>query len=376
MKNIIDLKNIPLVNNLFNTPEESLRAKKYPLRIKEYENLIMKLDLDINSDEMFSNYLYRSSVNLPYVEHCKKMWQDIAKYNPQIILDIGGNDGALLNAFRAASNKNLRLVNVDASASFKDDNQNLGIEYHNAYWGDIELKQKADIIISTNVFQHNPNYKKFLEGIKNNLNGRWILEFPYFLETVKTNQFDQIYHEHVYYWLVTPLVKLFHDYGLKILNISEQDIHGGSLRIISSNIKEDKENEEVINKYLNLEKEFNFGNWQDIIDLKISKDREFLNNINGDIAAFGAAAKGCVYVNYAGIQDKIKYIIDDTVQKQNKYMPGTKLEINSREILRKDRPDYILILAHNFKDFIISSLRKYGYQGKFIVMLPEIKLID
>ena len=375
MKKIIDLGNIPLVNNLFNTAEESVNAKRFPLRIMQEDNLIMKLDTEIDSDEMFSNYLYRSSVNLPYVEHCKKMWRSIEKYKPKNIVDIGGNDGALLKAFQQTAGYNLNLTNVDASSSFIKENEKFGIKYYNKYWGDFLLENKADLIVSTNVFQHNPNYRRFLDGISKNLDGRWILEFPYFLETVKTNQFDQIYHEHVYYWLVTPLVKLFKEYGLKIIDISEQSIHGGSLRIVSSNRQEDKENQDIINNYLKLESEFDFDKWALDIENKIKSDKEFINNLKGSIAVFGAAAKGCVYLNCLEVQDKISYMVDDTLEKQNKYSPGSKLKIMNREFLIKNQPDYLIILAHNFKDYIAQSLRKDGYNGQILIMLPTIQII-
>lgn len=375
MKEIIDLGNIPLVNNLFDSAESSLNAKRFPLRIIEDDNLIMKLDTEIDSDEMFSNYLYRSSVNLPYIEHCKKMWEEIKIYNPKTIVDIGGNDGALLKAFRSVSKNDLNLINVDASKSFIDENEQAGIKYYNNYWGDLVLESKPDIIVSTNVFQHNPNYRRFLNGIKNNLNGRWILEFPYFLETVKTFQFDQIYHEHVYYWLVTPLVDIFKEYGLKIINISEQNIHGGSLRITSSNLEKDVENIDIINKYINIEKSFDFSIWSYQIKEKINKDKEFINNLSGDIAVFGAAAKGCVYLNALGIQDKIKYIIDDTKQKQGKYSPGSGLKIVDRTVLHKDNPKHLIILAHNFAEYISKSLKSEGYKGIILKMLPKIEFL-
>ena len=234
MNKIIDLGNIPLVNNLCNTKEEALNAKRYPLRVFQDENMIMKLDTEIDSSEMFSQYLYRSSVNTPYIHHCKKMWYEVDRFNPKRIIDIGGNDGALLRAFKSQAKHDLELVNVDASESFREANESSGIKYYNNYWGDVDVG-KADVIVSTNVFQHNPNVHKFLDGIRKHLDGIWILEFPYFLTTAKTQQFDQIYHEHVYYWLVTPLMKLFSDYGLGVMSITKQNIHGGSLRMMMTN---------------------------------------------------------------------------------------------------------------------------------------------
>lgn len=371
-KEVINLGNLPLVNNLFKTKEESLNAKKFGLRILQEESLLMKLDVEIPSDEMFEQYLYRSSISRPYIEHCQKMWEYVKNFEPRNIADIGGNDGSLLKTFRMCSNNNLQLTNIDASQSFKDENESEGISYVQKYWGDVSFEEKFDLITSTNVFQHNPDYRKFLNGIKENLNGVWVLEFPYFLETVKTDQFDQIYHEHVFYWLLKPLHGLFKEHGLKIIDVSLHDIHGGSMRIVSSNRPEHKENLEKINFFIKQEENFDFSNWGEKINFKIKSDREFLENLNGSLAAFGAAAKGCIYLNCVKNKN-VKYIIDDTPQKQNLFSPGTGLQILNRKILKKDPPDNILILAHNFKDHIANSLREFGYKGKIFTMLPKIE---
>jgi hypothetical protein len=376
MKKIINLGDLPLVNNLYCSKKESINAKRFPLEIMEIDNLIMKLTLDIDSKEMFSNYLYKSSINLPYIKHCEKMWEDLKSFKPKNIADIGGNDGALLKSFKRKSSYEIKVTNIDASKSFKKDNEKDGITFYNEYWGDRIFKEKFDLITSTNVFQHNPFYEKFVKGISLNLDGIWVLEFPYFLETVKSNQFDQIYHEHVYYWLVTPLYDIFKKYKLKIIDIIPQDMHGGSLRLIISNKNEYKENSKKIKKYIDLEKKYDFSKWHKKINNKILKDRIFLKALKGTVACFGAAAKGCVYLNCLNLNDRFKYVIDDTEGKQNKYIPGTSLKIVSREILKTDKLNYILILAHNFKDHIIKSLKEYGYNGKFIVMFPKIKIIN
>jgi hypothetical protein len=393
MKTIIDLGNIPLVNNLKNSKQESLDSKKYSLKIIEDNDLLMRLDTEVDPKELYSTYYYKSGVSEPYMQHCKRMWYDIEHLiygstpfkKPEtspLFVDIGGNDGTLLNSLKSQFDKNLgdvELINVDASISFKEDNELKGIKYINSFWGDIQLERKANLITSTNVFQHTQDVHKFLKGIKNNLDGIWVLEFPYFLTTVETDQFDQIYHEHYYYWLVTPLVKLFEEYGLGIISISEQKIHGGTLRIISTNKRETDHS--VVDSYIQKEKNFNFSAWSTKISSKLIRDKIFLSKLSsrgGSFACFGAAAKGCVYLNcldYDFIKTKVKYVVDDTLEKQGKFVPGIGLEIVNREKLYNDQPEYLIVMAHNFKDHIIKSLRPH-YKGKIIVMLPEIEIYD
>jgi hypothetical protein len=93
------------------------------------------------------------------------------------------------------------------------------------------------------------------------------------------------------------------------------------------------------------------------------------------IYGFGAAAKGCVFLNSCEINSNmIPCIIDDTPFKQGKFVPGTGIEIVSRQVLSEFQPNYILILAHNFKDYIINSLKGW-YDGKYIIMFPDIKIL-
>lgn len=389
MKTILDLGSIPLVNNMRSSAEEAINAKKYRLRAVKDEDLTVKLDIEIDPSEMFGDYLYRSGVSEPYIQHCNKMWYDIqhliygtSPYSKKhiSIVDIGGNDGSLLKCFKKQHNRTLLgeidLTNVDPSSSFKKDNESENITYIQDFWGDnIELSKKANLIVSTNVFQHNADVRKFLSGIQKNLNGVWILEFPYFLRTVQTNQFDQFYHEHFFYWLLTPLVKLFKEYGLGIISVSEHDMHGGTMRIISTNLREG--DARVVKNHIDEEQNFDFYAWGNNIKNKISSDQVFINNLflNGSIACFGAAAKGCVYLNCLGrdITDKLMFVVDDTEGKQGKYIPGTKLKVVSRQTLYDTQPEYLIILAHNFKEHIIKSLR-LNYNGKFLVMIPKIEI--
>jgi hypothetical protein len=135
----------------------------------------------------------------------------------------------------------------------------------------------------------------------------------------------------------------------------------------------------TIPSFLNLEKtitEESCLRWGKRTHEKINEFKDYIMDLvskNKRIAGFGAAAKGCVFLNSVGIDDSmIEFIVDDTPFKQGKYVPGTGIKVVSREVLFENKIDYILILAHNFKDYIINSL-KGQYDGEFIVMFPDIK---
>lgn len=383
---LLDLGDQPIVNNLCKSRKQSLHIKKFPLRAKYNNDLLINLDTEVPPDFLYKEYFYRSGINIPYIKHCESMFETLKHLNSKVIIDIGGNDGTLLNTFKrmfnsqGMSSPERRFINVDASESFLENSLNNGIEFKNAFFSETIDLPKADIITSTNVFQHTKNVDSFLKGITKFLNGVWILEFPYTLTTLETMQFDQFYHEHYYYWLLTPIEKLFEKYNLKIIHISQNNSHGGSLRIWSTNKKlSSPKVESVINEYKTKERELNLNLFNLNVKNYIKEAKEFILDLQGKTVFFGAAAKGCVFLNALGINIKNmpdSYIIDDTLEKIGLFVPGTGFEIVSREKLEKDQVTNIIILAHNFKGYIKDSLiNKSNFSGNLFVMLPKIKKI-
>ena len=384
----LNLGEVPLVNNMCNTRFESLDVKRYPLAIQFFpESQLTSLTEGVNKDYLFLNYLYRSGVNKPYLKHCANMYDYLSRFiefkDNDMIVDIGGNDGSLLIEFRK-ENRNLYFVNVDCSKSFIKINNAAGIYYLNEYFdADIKLMYKPKLITSTNVFQHTISIRSFVKGIERNLSneGVWCLEFPYILTTLARDNYDQVYHEHIYYYCLKNIVDLLEQEGMKVFNVSYHDMHAGTLRVLSVKKSSQRQADSTVLSFLNLETtltEEYVKKWGELTYRKIAEFKLFLTHLvdNGHtVAGFGAAAKGCVFLNTCGIDHKtIKYVIDDTPFKQGKYIPGTGIEVVSRKVLKDDKIDYIVILAHNFKDYIINSL-KNDYNGKYILMFPDIKII-
>jgi hypothetical protein len=301
------------------------------------------------------------------------------------IVDIGGNDGTLLAAFKEVSKKQIDLLNIDPSENLTPISQAKGIPTLTTFftYNVASTQPKADIITSTNVFQHLKDINDFTKGVSKMLNthGVWVLEFPYWIHDMKTNQFDQIYHEHMYYHSVTPMKMMMEKHGMKLINVTKQNIHGGTLRLIITQ-KQNKISPDItVEAYLQLEKNYGLEyhiKWGKEIKNYIQKSHDFivdLKNNNKTIYGFGAAAKGCIYLNAMGLTDAhINCVIDDTDLKQGKYIPGTGIQVVNRQILKENQPDYILILAHNFSDYIIESL-KLEYSGNFIILVPNITVL-
>jgi len=382
----LNLGNVPLVNNLCDTRQESLDVERFPLAIQLFpESKLTCLTEIVDKNRLFLNYLYRSGINKPYLKHCSLMFDYISQFvdlNPgDKVLDIGGNDGSLLLEFKK-KNPNLDYINVDCSLSFKDMNLAAGFQYINEYFGEeTRLPNKVKLITSTNVFQHTEPIRSFVKGIYNNLSndGIWCLEFPYILTTLLNDNYDQIYHEHVYYFCLQNILDLADQEGLKVINVSYHDMHAGTLRVLMMKKSASKKSDITIPSFLNLEKTLTEEyciRWGKRTQEKINEFKNYILDLVAKkkrIAGFGAAAKGCVFLNSVGIDDSmIEFIVDDTPFKQGKFVPGTGIQVVPRDYLNHHNIDYILILAHNFKDYIINSL-KGQYDGEFIVMFPDIK---
>lgn len=390
----LDLGLMPLVNNLNNTKEESLSCPRYPLAVQLFkESELSSLTAEIEPNILYQHYLYKSGISQPYIDHCKEMFEFVDTYlqlkETDNILDIGGNDGTLLKTFLQQKPYLKNILNIDASENLTKEARENGIPSINDYWG-VEtaktLNKKFKLITTTNCFQHTSPIESFVEGIAISLDkwGIWCLEFPYWKISIETDQFDQVYHEHVYYYLINPLVKLFNKYNLQIIKAIKYSIHGGTMRLLISHkgkMGEAWQPCESINSILNDEKFSvdDYIKWGKNIKNNIGRSKEFLLSLKDKgykIAGFGAAAKGCIYLNAAKIDfNQVEYIIDDTNIKQGKFVPGTGIEIVPRNKLKSNPVDYIIILAHNFSDYIIKLLKQDGYKGKFILFLPEIKVI-
>lgn len=381
---LLDLVDQPLVNNLCASASASLQAERHPLKAVYQEDLTIHLDTEVPPQKLYENYLYRSGVSQPYIKHCEEMYNSVRHLRLDTIIDIGGNDGTLLKTFRKAAEDNTfwsgtkpkRLINVDASESFRAINEEAGIEYCKGFFNEDMNLPKANLIVSTNVFQHTKDIHSFLRGIAKHLDGIWVLEFPYTLTTLSTLQFDQFYHEHYYYWLITPLQKLFAQYGLRIIHIAENSIHGGSMRLWMTNKDAAAATiHSVIDEYKKKEAQIDFASFNTQCRELMCNSKQFISSLKGRTAFFGAAAKGVVFLNALNLKIEEmpnSYVIDDTLGKQGKYIPGTGFEIVSRNRLDQDPVDNIIILAHNFAPYIADTLRA-KFNGNIYTCLPTVQ---
>jgi SAM-dependent methyltransferase len=244
---------------------------------------------------------------------------------------------------------------------------------------------RADVIHANNVLAHVADTNGFVAAIglllKND--GVAVIEVPYVEPLIENCEFDTIYHEHLCYFSVTALDKLFRRHGLYLNEIKHLSIHGGSLRLyverqerVGGSVKAQlaHENARGIDSIGYFR---DFSSRVDVLKRDLSALLRRLKSDGASIAAYAAAAKGATLINTVGIgRELIDFVVDRNVHKQGKYMPGQHLPIRAAEALLELQPDYVLLLAWNFADEILEQQKEYRARGgKFVVPVPHPELI-
>ena len=365
LKRVISLGYQPLANNLLNKKNE--KSELYPLEVNYCENCHnCQLSVSVDPKKMFSNYLYTSSTSKIFRDHfinaANKYIKDFKlKPKTSYIIDVGSNDGVALRPFLNLKFKNILGIEPAKNLS-KLANKN-NIKTFNGFLEKKNLqkiKKNADLILASNVFAHSDNLREMAECMKKLLkkNGTIIIEVQYLLNTLKDLTFDNIYHEHYNYWSLTSLVNFFKQFNLTIFRAEKIETHGGSIRVFLKNGNIKVEN----NVKSLLREEDNFGikkfsTYQKFANKIYEIRKNVINNLdklkkeNKQIIGYGSPAKATTALNFFGVTNQIDFIIEDNKLKHNKFVPGVKIPIFSKNKLKK-KFSQILVLAWNFFDEI------------------------
>jgi len=369
----------------------------YPLAVMLCRNCgLAQLSYVVSPEILYRyDYPYESSVtktgHLHWAEFAKTTTERLKLGSDDLVVDIGSNVGVLLEAFRANGTK---ILGVDPASNIALIAQKRGIETLNEFFGAdvarqiVSEKSQATVITATNVFAHVDDLDAFMSAINILLkdNGVFIFEAPYFVNLIKNLEYDTIYHEHLSYLSVKPLILFFRRFGMEVVDIEQRDIHGGSFRVwiarqgkmkVSPIVAELVESEDVMGVH-NIERLREFA-------LAVQQNRQellwllrCLKNEGKRIAGVSAPAKGMTLLNYSRIgTETLDFISEKSTLKIGRFTPGTHIPVVSDEELIRQAPDYALLLAWNFAEEIMQNLDAFrGKGGKFIVPIPHPHIIE
>ena len=356
---------------------------------------LVQLSENFNSKKMYgNNYGYRTGLNLSMVNHIKGKINFLKKKfriaKDDIVIDIGANDGTLLSFLDSKKNK---LIAVDPTIKkFNKFYKKNIIKVPNFFsFRSVEkyLKnKKAKLITSIAMFYDLPDPVFFAKQIYKTLadEGIWHFEQSYSGYMLKNLSYDTICHEHLEYYSLYSIKNILDSVNLKIIDISFNNINGGSfaLTVAKKNSKyfENKKIYKILRDEKN--KKINSAYIYKKFYKRINKEKDkmisFLKKIKlqrKTVIGYGASTKGNVLLQYCNIKNKnMKYICDVNKDKDGCYTPGTKIKIISEEKAKQLNPDYFFVLPWHFRNFILNKENKTIKSGtKFIFPLPKFQVI-
>jgi SAM-dependent methyltransferase len=386
----VDLGMLPLPN-AYVRPEEAGEQKLYPLRAYVCDHCFLVQVREVATPEaIFGDYAYFSSYSDSTLAHARDyartMRERLRLGAASQVIEIASNDGYLLQYFVEDGIPVLGIEpaeNVAAAARAK------GIDTLSRFFGAgtaRELARPADLLIANNVLAHVPDLNDFVAGLRIALApaGTLTLEFPHLMQLIQRHQFDTIYHEHFSYLSLLTVRELLGAHELRVVDVEELPIHGGSLRV---HARHQGESSAAVEELIDRERAAGLASletYRQFAD-SVRETRESLRAFvtlakreGKRIAGYGAPAKASTLLNYCGIgAEAIDYTVDRNPHKQGRLVPGTRIPIRAPEMLAETRPDYVLVLPWNLRDEILPQLayiRAWG--GRFVIPIPRVEVIE
>ena len=379
------------------TAEQLLQVEAfYPLHAWVCERcFLVQLQEFVAPEHIFSEYAYFSSYATTWVEHARRyahMAMQRFGLGPRSkVMEVASNDGYLLQHFVAAG---VPVLGIEPAANVAKVAIERGVPTTVQFLGrasGLSIAREhgqADLVLGNNVLAHVPDINDFVQGMRELLAARGVItmEFPHLQRLIEGNQFDTIYHEHFSYLSFSTVEQIFAAHGLVLFDVEELPTHGGSLRIyarherngalaVTDAVPALRERERALG-YRELERYRGFGQQVQTTKRQLLAFLIEAKQQGKRIAGYGAPGKGNTLLNYCGIRtDFLDFTVDANPYKQGKYTPGTHIPILEPDALRREKPDYVLILPWNLAEEIMaqaSYIREWG--GRFVVPIPSVQV--
>jgi SAM-dependent methyltransferase len=357
---------------------------------------LVQVDEVQRHDALFSSdYVYFSSFSSSWLAHAERyVEQACARLRlgrDSLVVEVASNDGYLLQYVAA---RGIPCVGIEPTAGTAEAARAKGIETIVEFFGEAFARRfvagrgrKADLVLGNNVLAHVPDIDDFVSGLREALApaGTVTVEFPHLLKLVQEGQFDTIYHEHFSYLSLRTVQRIFAAQGLTVWDVEALPTHGGSLRVWARHAADARPVEPRVAALLAEEDAAGMRGHAFYRGLQARADTikhdllAFLieqKRAGRSVAAYGAAAKGCTLLNYAGVRpDLLPFAVDASPHKQGRFLPGSRIPVLAPEALQRHCPDFVLILPWNLRDEIAaaqSAIRGWG--GRFVTAVPQLRI--
>lgn len=351
--------------------------------------------LDVIAPEsLFGEYTFVTASSTGLVQHFRDHAEQVAHRTGvptgSLVVEIGSNDGTLLAFYRQ---RGLRTLGVDPAAGIAARATAAGIETLPALFtrGLAETIRRdrgpAALVEANNVYAHVDDIAGLTDGVRLLLapDGVFVFEVSYLVDTLDKKLFDTVYHEHLSYHALEPLVRFFAAHDLELFDVERIPTKGGSIRGYVQPAGGPRARTAALDALLALEAGRGLDRPETFqrfaADLRIVKDRlhetlTALRGGGGGIAGFGASVTVTTLLHHFELGGMIDYLVDDNPAKQGSYSPGLHLPVLDSRTLHERQPTAVVILAWQYAAAIIKKHARYlDTGGTFLIPLPEVRTI-
>lgn len=351
---------------------------------------LAQLKHTIDLDLMYRQYWYSSSLNKSMISSLADVVKDVESKvligDSDTVVDIGCNDGTMLKMYSA----DCVTIGFDPALNLNKPTCSYFINDYftaDAYW--LAATSKAKVVTAVAMFYDLPDPVKFSKDVASILddNGVFIVQFTDLLSMFKANAFDNICHEHLEYYRLVDVVNVLSDAGLRVIDVSYNNVNGGSLRVTAvhsdSKIITKQVVIDTLAEELNYFSKFGFNDLQQSI-LRITEKMQELISWSNDhrytIHILGASTKGNTLLQVCGVTgDSVPYAAEVNKDKFGLFTAGSNIEIISEESSLEMHPDCYIVPVWHFKDSILSNSRIQDYiksGGKLIFPMPDFIMVS
>jgi SAM-dependent methyltransferase len=387
---VLDLGTTPPANSLLT--ERNPDQQRFPLVLEWCETCDnVQLRDCLSAEDLYADYLYVTPSSPMLSAHYDQLMNFMIKGgyldSESNVMEIGSNAGLFLAHIKDHVGS---IVGVDPAEAIAQTAIDIGVPTVIDYFNADSAKRAADeygtpdLVIGRHCMAHNEWPQEMVRGAAAVLEdgGHLVIENAYVLNTLENAEFDQIYHEHMYYFSIRSLEAMLKKEGFTVVDATVSLIHGGSIIVVAR--KGEGEPTDSIAGYRSREGLFLNGGTFERFRERAIENREHLTSLVKDLTdkghsvyTYGATAKGNTQLNFAGLTyEQIPYCVDNTEVKRGKFLPGSGIEVIDEQTALADPPDFFLLTAWNYKDEIISKVRAAGnYESKFIIPIPFVHVV-
>lgn len=391
---ILSLGHQPVVQEYLTEEKMHMPEATFPLNLVMCSDCcLVQIDHVVDPKIVFPpHYPYRTGLTNMLIRNFRALADALEKNYPfkkdDLIVDIGSNDGTLLQGFK---DKGMKVLGVEPTGAARVANKN-GIPTLETFFDKksaaevVKKHGKARFVTATNVFAHINDTVGLAKNVASILDkdGVFVSESQYLMDIVEKLEFDTIYHEHLRFYALKPLMRLFELAGLTIVDAERISAAGGSIRVYA--MKGKRTQSKRVKELLAQEKKAGIYNYksllvfaQKVINAKVDLIKLLLEikQQGHRIVGLSSAARSNTLLGFAKIDtDLVDYLGEKSGSpKIGMYTPGTHIPVVDESQIFKDQPEYILVLSWHIGEELVKKMKELGSKSKFIIPLPVPKVI-